>query len=188
MRTEYIIAGVVIVVLIGAVALIGMNPDSSASDQTESEASQTDNSNSVNDSTMSQKNIVETAIDTPDLSTLVAAVQAGELVDTLSDSGSMLTVFAPTNEAFAAIQPTVDQLLMPDNKSDLQNVLQYHVVAGKVMSGSLEDGMVVTALNGDELEIRIDNDKVYINDAQVVIADVETSNGVVHVINQVLVP
>ena len=134
------------------------------------------------------KNIVETAVETPSLSTLVAAVQAGELVEALSDEMAELTVFAPTNDAFAAIQETVDTLLLPENKEDLQNVLQYHVVSGKVMSTDLSDGMEVTALNGDTLVISIVDGVVMINDAQVVIADVETSNGVVHVIDAVLVP
>jgi len=133
-------------------------------------------------------NIVETAVATPSLSTLVAAVQAADLVDALSDENTQLTVFAPTNDAFAAIQDTVDLLLLPENKADLQNVLQYHVVSGKVMSTDLSDGMEVTALNGDTLTITIEDGKVMINDAEVTLADVETSNGVVHVIDTVLVP
>jgi len=136
----------------------------------------------------SSLNIVETAVATPALSTLVAAVQAAELEEVLSDETAEYTVFAPTNDAFAAIQETVDSLLLPENKSDLQNVLQYHVVAGRVMSTDLSDGMEVTALNGDTLVITIEDGKVMINGAEVIIADVETSNGVVHIIDTVLVP
>lgn len=133
-------------------------------------------------------NIVETAIATEDLSTLVAAVQAAELVEALSDESAELTVFAPTNDAFAAIQETVDTLLLPENQEDLQDVLLFHVVEGRVMSTDLSDGMEVTALNGDTLVITIEEGRVLINGAEVVIADVVTSNGVVHVIDTVLVP
>ena len=133
-------------------------------------------------------NIVETAIATESLSTLVAAVQAAELVEALSDESAELTVFAPTNDAFAAIQETVDTLLLPENQEALQDVLLFHVVEGRVMSTDLSDGMQVTALNGDTLVITIEEGRVFINGAEVVIADVVTSNGVVHVIDTVLVP
>lgn len=133
-------------------------------------------------------NIVETAIATEDLSTLVAAVEAAELVEALSDESAELTVFAPTNEAFAAIQETVDTLLLPENQEALQDVLLFHVVEGRVMSGDLSDGMEVTTLNGDTLVVTIDEGMVLINGAEVVVADVETSNGIVHLIDTVLVP
>ena len=133
-------------------------------------------------------NIVETAIATESLSTLVAAIQAADLVEALSDESVEFTVFAPTNDAFADIQETVDTLLLPENQADLQNVLQYHVVVGRVMSTDLSDGMEVTALNGDTLVITIEEGRVFVNGAEVVIADVQASNGVVHVIDTVLVP
>ena len=133
-------------------------------------------------------NIVETAIATESLSTLVAAIEAAGLVEAFSDESAQFTVFAPTNEAFAAIQDTVDTLLLPENQADLQNVLRYHVVVGGVMSSDLSDGMEVIALNGDTLVVSIDENGVFINDAQVVIADIQTSNGIVHVIDTVLVP
>ncbi len=132
-------------------------------------------------------NIVETAVATESLSTLVAAVTAGELVDTLSSEGPF-TVFAPTNDAFASIQETVDTLLMPENLADLQNVLTYHVVAGSFMASDLSDGMEIETVQGDTLTVSITDGKVMIGGAEVVLADVETSNGVVHVIDTVLVP
>lgn len=134
-----------------------------------------------------EMNIVETAIATDDLSTLVAAVQAADLVDMLQEDGPY-TVFAPTNAAFANIQDTVDQLLLPENKTTLQGVLAYHVVAGNVMASDLSDGMVVTTAQGQSLMVSIMDGKVMINGAEVVMADVKTSNGVVHVIDTVLVP
>lgn len=131
--------------------------------------------------------IVETAIATDDLSTLVAAVQAADLVDMLQEDGPY-TVFAPTNAAFASIQETVDQLLLPESKSALQGVLAYHVVAGNVMASDLSDGMIITTAQGQDLMVEIMDGKVMINGATVVMADVTTSNGVVHVIDTVLVP
>ena len=172
---------VVVAVLIGAVYFFVLKPQTVEEEMADEQTQEVEMEGSM-------KNIVETAIDTPSLSTLVAALQAADLVEALSDENVEFTVFAPTNEAFAAIQDTVDTLLLPENQSDLQNVLQYHVVVGKVMSTDLSDGMEVTALNGDTLVVTIEDGKVMINGAEVVIADVETSNGVVHVIDTVLVP
>lgn len=135
-----------------------------------------------------ENNIVETAQATDSLSTLVDAVVAAELVDTLSDENSEFTVFAPTNAAFGEIEDTVNTLLQPENQSDLQNVLQYHVVSGKVMSSDLQNGQMVETLAGDMIKIRIAGGNVYINDAMVSTADVNTTNGVVHIIDKVMVP
>ena len=135
------------------------------------------------------KNIVEIAQETEDLSTLVTAVSTAGLVEALSDEDAELTVFAPTNDAFAALpEGTLDDLLKEENRDQLTDILTYHVVDSKVMSGDLKDGQVVTALNGDELTVTIEGDKVMINDAEVVTADVEASNGVVHIIDAVLIP
>jgi uncharacterized surface protein with fasciclin (FAS1) repeats len=133
-------------------------------------------------------NIVETAVANGSFNTLVAAVTAAELVATLSSEGPF-TVFAPTDEAFAALPAgTVDTLVQPENKDQLTGILTYHVVAGKVMSGDLSDGMKATTVNGAEITITLADGKVMINDAEVVIADVETDNGVIHVINKVMLP
>ena len=137
---------------------------------------------------MSLPSIVETAIATPSLSTLVAAVKAGGLVDTLMNDGPF-TVFAPTNDAFAQVpSDTLASLLTPEKKSDLVNILTYHVVSGKALSGDLYDGQEITTLQGAKLKVRITDGKVYINNAQVIMADVKTKNGVVHVIDSVLLP
>ncbi len=133
-------------------------------------------------------NIVETAVSNGSFKTLVAAVTAAELGETLSGAGPF-TVFAPTDEAFAALPAgTVESLVKPENKEKLTGILTYHVVAGKVMSGDLSDGMTAATVNGAEINIRIQDGKVHINDAEVVTADVETDNGVIHVINKVIIP
>ncbi|WP_171125662.1 MULTISPECIES: fasciclin domain-containing protein [unclassified Ruegeria] len=133
------------------------------------------------------KDIVDTAVGAGSFETLVAAVQAAELVDTLKGEGPF-TVFAPTDEAFAALpEGTVETLLKPENKDQLVAILTYHVVPGKVMSGDLSDDMKAATVQGGEVTIDLDNG-VMINDASVVQADIETSNGVIHVIDKVILP
>jgi Secreted and surface protein containing fasciclin-like repeats len=133
-------------------------------------------------------NIVETAVANGSFNTLVAAVTAADLGATLSSEGPF-TVFAPTDEAFAALPAgTCESLLLPENKAKLADILTYHVVAGKVLSGDLTDGMKAKTVNGGEVTIKLAEGKVLINDAEVVTADVETSNGVIHVINKVILP
>ncbi|MEM1005486.1 MAG: fasciclin domain-containing protein [Pseudomonadota bacterium] len=134
-----------------------------------------------------EKDIVDTAVSAGSFETLVAAVQAAELVDTLKGDGPF-TVFAPTDEAFAALpEGTVEDLLKPENKDQLVAVLTYHVVPGKVMSGDLSDDMTAATVQGGDVTIDLDNG-VMVNDATVVQADIETSNGVIHVIDKVILP
>ncbi|MEE4014732.1 fasciclin domain-containing protein [Roseibium sp. FZY0029] len=131
--------------------------------------------------------IVDTAVDAGSFSTLVAAVQAAGLVDTLKGDGPF-TVFAPTDEAFAALPAgTVDDLLKPENKEKLVAILTYHVVPGKVMSTDLSDGMTAKTVEGSEITVDLDNG-VMVNDANVVTADVAADNGVIHVIDKVIMP
>ncbi|WP_445263803.1 fasciclin domain-containing protein [Rhodohalobacter sp. 8-1] len=133
-------------------------------------------------------NIVEVASDTDNLSTLVAAVQAAGLVETLSGDGPF-TVFAPTNEAFDALPDgTLESLLEPANRDMLVKILTYHVVSGEVMAGDLSDGMMAETVQGSNISISIANGTVSINDATVIAADVDASNGVVHVIDSVIMP
>ena len=133
------------------------------------------------------KSIAETAMNTTSLSTLVAALSAAELVDVMKGTDA-LTVFAPTNDAFAAVQPTVDMLLKAENKSKLQNVLKYHVVAGTMKAADLKDGQELTTLQGEKIKVSIKNGKVYVGGAEVTNPDVPVNNGVVHITNKVLVP
>jgi len=132
------------------------------------------------------KDIVDTAAGNADFETLVAAVQAAGLVDTLKGEGPF-TVFAPTDDAFAALGTTVDELLKPENKDKLTAVLTYHVVPGKVMSSDLTDDAMVATVQGSDVKIDLDNGPM-VNDANVTTADIETSNGVIHVIDKVIVP
>ncbi len=133
------------------------------------------------------KDIVDTAIEAEGFSTLVAAVQAAGLVDTLKGDGPF-TVFAPTDAAFAALpEGTVETLLMPENIDQLTAILTYHVVPGKVMSTDLSDDMMATTVQGSDIMIDLDNG-VMVNNATVVSADIEASNGVIHVIDTVILP
>ena len=134
------------------------------------------------------KDIVDIAIGSPDHTTLVAAVTAAGLVETLKGAGPF-TVFAPTNAAFAALPAgTVEGLLKPESKAALTNILTYHVVAGSVKAADLKDGQKVKTLQGEELTVSIKDGKVMINGANVTAADLSGTNGVVHVIDAVLMP
>ena len=135
-----------------------------------------------------EETVVDIAVGSPVHTTLVAAITAAELVETLSGDGPF-TIFAPTNATFEALpEGTVASLLKPEMKDQLTGVLTYHVVAGNVMAADLSDGQIVKTLNGQELTISIKDGKVMINGANVTAADLEGSNGVVHIIDAVLLP
>ena len=132
--------------------------------------------------------IVAVAAANPDFSTLVTAVKAAGLVDTLNSKGPF-TVFAPTNEAFAKLPAgTVDNLLKPENKEKLAAILTYHVVAGKVTAAQVVKLKSAATVNGKEVTIKADSGGVTVNDAKVSATDVMASNGVIHVIDTVLLP
>ena len=134
------------------------------------------------------KTIVDLAVATPDLSTLVTALKAGGLVGTLSGQGPF-TVFAPTNEAFTALPNGVlANLLKPENKAQLADVLTYHVVSGAVFAKDLKDGERIKTVEGKSLVVRLSGSDVFINSAKVTTPDVNASNGVVHIIDSVLLP
>lgn len=134
-----------------------------------------------------KKDIVDVASSLDDFSTLVAAVKAADLVETLKGDGPF-TVFAPTNEAFAALpEGTLESLLKPENKDKLVGILTYHVLSGKVMAADVAAGEVET-VNGAIAEITVEEDTVMIAGAQVVKTDVKASNGVIHVIDTVMLP
>ncbi len=133
-------------------------------------------------------NIVETAVNHGSFKTLVAAVTAADLVGTLTSEGPF-TVFAPLDDAFAELpEGTVETLVKPENKQQLTSILTYHVLVGKIMSTDLSDGMKATTVNGEEVTVHLKEGKAFINDAQVVLADVETDNGVIHAVNKVIMP
>ena len=134
------------------------------------------------------KTIVDLAVATPDLSTLVAALKAADLVDTLSGKGPF-TVFAPTNEAFAALPAGVlANLLKPENKAQLVDILTYHVASGDVHAKDLMDMQMLKTVEGKKVTVRTAGKTILINSAKVVTADVDASNGVVHIIDAILMP
>jgi uncharacterized surface protein with fasciclin (FAS1) repeats len=134
------------------------------------------------------KNLVETAAGNDAFKTLVAAVKAAGLVETLAGKGPF-TVFAPTNEAFAKLpEGTVESLLKPENKDKLISVLTYHVVPGKVMSKDIKPSQMVKTVNGQQVSIKLSYGKVSVDGATVTAADVEADNGVIHVIDTVILP
>ena len=142
---------------------------------------------------LASKNVVENASKASNLTTLVAAVTAADLVETLSGDGPF-TVFAPDNDAFAKVdKTTLDTLLKPENKEQLASILTYHVVPGTLAAEDLKDGDKLTTVNGGELMVGVDGDTVTLTDANggvstVTQADVFQSNGVAHIIDTVLMP
>jgi uncharacterized surface protein with fasciclin (FAS1) repeats len=127
------------------------------------------------------------AIATESAKTLTSALKAASLVDTLKGKGPF-TVFAPTDGAFSSIQKDVDSLLKPENKSKLTKVLNYHVVSGKLKSSDLRDGQELTTVQGEKLKVSIKDKKVIVGGANVTGVDIDASNGVIHVIDKVLLP
>ena len=136
---------------------------------------------------VSKPNVVKVAIGSKDHTTLVAAVQAADLVNALSNNGPF-TVFAPTNAAFDALPAgTVEGLLKPEKKEALADILQYHVFVGVLNTENLQDGQIIGMVNGGNATIHIKDGKYMINDANIV-ASVPASNGIVHVIDKVVLP
>ncbi|MDA0873479.1 MAG: fasciclin domain-containing protein [Bacteroidetes bacterium] len=134
------------------------------------------------------KDIVDVAVEAGAFNTLVAAVKAAGLVDVLKGEGPF-TVFAPTDEAFAALpEGTVENLLKPENLDQLVAVLTYHVVPGKVMAADVVNLTEATTVQGSTIEINVKEGMVMIDGAHVVTADVPASNGVIHVIDKVILP
>ena len=185
---------------LAACATTGMGDDASASTSTSASASASANPSVGGAAMLSNRTIVQNASDAPNLTTLVAAVKAAGLVETLSGPGPF-TVFAPTNDAFSRLAPgTVDTLLKPENKASLTKVLTYHVVPGNVSAAQLQQQITagggtatLTTVAGETLTARIENGNVALTDSNgsksyVETPDVRQSNGVVHVVNGVLVP
>lgn len=175
----------------------------SCSEQKQEEKMETSDSQEMpmdNNEEVESPNIVGVAASNDDFSTLVAAVQAAELVETLSGDGPF-TVFAPTNDAFAKLPAgTVDGLLKPENKSKLQSILTYHVVAGKFDAAAVIEAInknngkfTVTTVQGGKIDLSLKDGKVMLKDANggtstVILADVAASNGVIHAIDNVVMP
>ena len=138
--------------------------------------------------TAQQKDVVDTAVGAGDFTTLVTAIKAAGLVETLKGKGPF-TVFAPTDEAFAKLPAgTVENLLKPENKQKLASILTYHVVPGKVMASEVVKLADAKTVNGQSLTITVEGEMVMVDSAKVVKTDIECSNGVIHVIDAVVLP
>ncbi len=135
---------------------------------------------------VSMKDVVKIAVGSKDHSTLVAALKQAELVDVLANPGPF-TVFAPTNAAFDKLPAgTVDGLMKDDKKADLQNILQYHVTTSSLKADFFKDGMTIGMVNGDKVTVTIKDGKVWLNNSAMIVASVQASNGMVHIIDGVL--
>ncbi len=133
------------------------------------------------------QNIVELAQGQEDLSTFVSAIEAAGLTETLQAEGPY-TVFAPSNDAFATLPDgKLQHLMMPENKDELAKILTYHILSGQMLSGDLSDGKTAT-VQGEEVEVAVTDSGVSLNDATVTSADIQATNGVIHVIDKVVVP
>ncbi len=137
---------------------------------------------------LSAKNVVQIAVGSKDHSTLVTAVKAAELVDALSNAGPF-TVFAPTNAAFEKLPAgTVEGLLKPEKKDVLSDILQYHVTLGVYKPESFQDGQTIGQVAAGNIKITKKDGKIFVNDKAEIIASIPASNGIIHVINEVLLP
>jgi transforming growth factor-beta-induced protein len=192
-RTRTSRTTVVLAAAMSSALLLGACSSSDGSDEAAADTSPTTMATAAPSTTApSSQTIVDVAASNPQFSTLVAAVNAAGLADTLSGTGPF-TVFAPTNDAFDKLPAgTVDSLLKPENKDKLASILTYHVVAAKVMAADVKPGAVET-VNGASFTIGVEGNDVVITDGQgnkskVVKTDVPASNGVIHVIDTVLLP
>jgi len=139
-------------------------------------------------STAAHEDIVDTAVANGSFNTLAAALDAAGLIDTLKGEGPF-TVFAPTDEAFAKLpEGTVEKLLLPENKDKLVSILTYHVVAGKVKAKDVVKLSSATTIQGSDVMVKVIGDTVQVDNANVIVTDVKASNGVIHVIDSVILP
>lgn len=174
---------------IGALGLVACNSGTKTTTQdqaTATEVPQTGQSG-VQDN-VSNPNVVQIAVGSKDHTTLVAAVKAGELVDVLSNAGPF-TVFAPVNAAFDKLPAgTVESLLTPEKKDALINILEYHVFVGVLTAESFQDGQSFGQVNGGNIKITMQDGKPIINGKAHILASIPASNGIIHVIDEVLLP
>lgn len=137
---------------------------------------------------VSSPNVVQIAASSADHTTLVKAVQTAELVNALSNNGPF-TVFAPTNAAFEKLPPgTVEDLLTPEKRADLTNILEYHVSVGVLKTDYLQDGQSIEQVNGGKITITFKDGEVFVNGGNKIVASIPASNGIIHVIDGVLLP
>jgi transforming growth factor-beta-induced protein len=195
-NNKILIIAVIVIVLVvaGVAAFVMLSNNNENDDMAETEESSMSSESSESGvivggaELLPSQDLVENLSQASILSTLVTAVTEAELVETLQGDGPF-TVFAPTNTAFDALpEGTLDELLLPENQSQLADVLTFHVVAGEFLASDLSDGQRLTTVQGDDLIVYIQNGEVTINGAVVSTADAVSSNGVIHVIDSVLLP
>ena len=164
------------------------NNQKTTNDNSISDAAQTTGGQEAVKDDESAKDIVKIAVGSSDHTTLVAALKQAELVTSLSNAGPF-TVFAPTNVAFDKLPAgTVDGLMKDDKKTDLQNILQYHVAVAVYKTENMQDGQVIGQANGDNITINIKDGKVMVNGTANIVASIPATNGIIHVIDAVLLP
>ena len=177
-----------LILLLSAVTVISCNDTETTAETTDSQTETTLGGQSAVKDDESQKDVVKVAVGSPDHTTLVAALKQGELVDALSNAGPF-TVFAPTNAAFDKVdKATLDNLMKDENKEQLQDILQYHVYVGILRPEMLIDGQTYNQVNGGNITISNKDGKIMVNNAANVIATIPASNGIIHVIDAVLLP
>jgi uncharacterized surface protein with fasciclin (FAS1) repeats len=174
-------------IALAALFMYACNPsDASTAAATESTSNAAGQSAVQDDE--SQKDVVKVAVGSKDHSTLVAAVKQAELVDVLSNAGPF-TVFAPTNAAFEKVpKETLESLMKEENKAQLQDILQYHVSVGVFKPEMLQDGQVINQANSGNITITKKDDKIIVNGTATIIASIPASNGIIHVVDGVLLP
>ena len=177
-----------IAALLAAIILMscGNNTQTAADPATTETKSDAGQANVKDDASM--KDIVKVAVGSPDHTTLVSALKQADLVDVLANPGPF-TVFAPTNEAFNKLpKGTLDELMKPEKKTDLQNILQYHVTTSSLKADFFKDGQTIGMVNGDNITINVKDGKIILNNSATIVASVPASNGMVHIIDGVLLP
>jgi uncharacterized surface protein with fasciclin (FAS1) repeats len=176
------------IIILLAVAFAACNSQNSSSSSSDEPAIAENAGQSAVQDDVSAKNVVQIASASKDHTTLVTAVKTAELVDALSNAGPF-TVFAPTNAAFDKLpKGTVEDLLKEKNKDKLTDILQYHVSVGVYKEDALQDGQILGQVNGGNITIQKKDSKIMINNVATVIASIPASNGIVYVIDGVLVP
>lgn len=174
------------ILLIPLLLAFACGSQTTAENTTEGDSAPAAGQSSVQDET-SERNVVRVAVNSPEHTTLVAALKAAEYVDALSNAGPF-TVFAPVNGAFDKLpEGTLDNLLKPENKDALRNILEYHVYVGVIREEMVQDGMTLNQVNLDNITLNKKGDKITVNNATV-LGIVKASNGVVYVIDAVLLP
>jgi uncharacterized surface protein with fasciclin (FAS1) repeats len=177
------------IVILSSIVIISCNQsaETASAEEVDASASGMTGQSGVKDD-VSNPNIVQVAVGSKDHTTLVAAVQAGGLVDALSNAGPF-TVFAPTNAAFDKLpKGTVEGLLKPEKKDDLVNILGYHTYVGSLKIEYMQDGQSFEQVNGGKVVISKKDGKTFVNGNAEIVATIPTSNGIIHVVNEVLLP